>query len=61
MKTTIRMILAALMLITLLPAPACAEAGDEDMVVTIVTAPEQTKAERPPCFQDPADHYIMLT
>ena len=30
------------------------------MVVTIVTAPEQTKAERPPCFPDPADHFIML-
>ena len=60
MKTTIRMILAAVMLITLLPVPACAEAGDEDMVVTVVTAPEQTKAERPPCFPDPADQYIML-
>ena len=58
MKTWI--ILLAVMLIALLPVLACAGAGDEDMVVTIVTAPEQTKAERPPCFPDPADQYIML-
>ena len=31
-----------------------------DTVVTIVTAPEQTQAERPPCFPDPADDYIPL-
>lgn len=60
MKTKIRMILVAVMLIALLPALVCAGAEDEDMVVTIVTAPEQTKAERPPCFPDPADHFIML-
>ena len=60
MKTKTRMILVAVMLIALFPVLACAGAGDEDMVVTIVTAPEQTKAERPPCFPDPADHFIML-
>ena len=58
MKTWI--ILLAVMLIALLPVLACAGAGDEDMVVTIVTAPEQTKAERPPCFPDPADNFIQL-
>ena len=58
MKTWI--ILLAVMLIALLPVLACAGAGDEDMVVTIVTAPEQTKAERPPCFPDPADKFITL-
>lgn len=37
-------------------------AGAEDIetVVTIVRAPEQTQAERPPCFPDPADDYIPL-
>ena len=60
MKTKTWMILAAVLLIALLPVLACAGAGDEDMVVTIVTAPEQTKAERPPCFPDPADNFIML-
>ena len=29
-------------------------------IVTIVAAPDQTKAERPPCFPDPADDYIPL-
>ena len=58
MKTWI--ILLAVMLIALLPVLACAGAGDEDIVVTIVTAPEQTKAERPPCFPDPADNFIQL-
>ena len=60
MKMKTWMILLAAMLIALLPVLACAEAGDEDMVVTIVTAPEQTKAERPPCFPDPADNFIAL-
>ena len=60
MKTKTWMILAAVLLIALLPVLACAEAGDEEMVVTIVTAPEQTKAERPPCFPDPADNFIAL-
>jgi len=60
MKMKKWIILLAAMLIALLPVLACAEAGDEDMVVTIVTAPEQTKAERPPCFPDPADNFIAL-
>ena len=60
MKMKTWMVLMAVMLIALLPVLACAGAGDEDMVVTIVTAPEQTKAERPPCFPDPADNFITL-
>ena len=60
MKMKTWMILLAVTLIAILPVLACAEAGDEDMVVTIVTAPEQTKAERPPCFPDPADNFIAL-
>ncbi len=51
-------ILSALML---LPFTAIAEAGEEiETIVTIVSAPEQTEAERPPCFPDPADDYIPL-
>ena len=60
MKMKTWMILPAVLLIALLPVLACAGAEDEDMTVTIVTAPEQTKAERPPCFPDPADNFIML-
>ena len=60
MKMKTWMILPTVLLIALLPVLACAGAGDEDMVVTIVTAPEQTKAERPPCFPDPADNFIAL-
>ena len=60
MKMKTWMILLAVTLIAILPVLACAEAGDEAMVVTIVTAPEQTKAERPPCFPDPADNFIAL-
>ena len=34
--------------------------GDEASGVTIVKAPEQTKAERPSCFPDPEANYIKL-
>ncbi len=33
---------------------------DPETIVTIVTAPEQTRAERPPCFPDPAEQFIPL-
>ena len=33
---------------------------DESAIVTVISAPNQTKAERPPCFPDPADDYIPL-
>ncbi|MBR3105624.1 MAG: discoidin domain-containing protein [Clostridia bacterium] len=52
-----------LMLALLLAAPclACCEETEEiKTIVTIVAAPDQTKAERPPCFPDPADDYIPL-
>ena len=40
---------------------ACAAAAEaSDTIVTIVPAPEQTRAERPPCFPDPADNFIQL-
>ena len=59
MKMKSWMIILAAVLIAALPAFACAEA-DEDTVVTIVKAPEQEKAERPPCFPDPSDNFIRL-
>ena len=53
--------LAAAVLLALLPAAVCAETvEDGDTVVTIVHAPEQSQAERPPCFPDPADQFIQL-
>lgn len=35
-------------------------AEDPETIVTIITAPEQTHAERPPCFPDPAEQFIPL-
>ena len=55
----ISVLLAALLLAV--PFTGAAEDIDEiETVVTIVSAPEQTKAERPPCFPDPADQFIPL-
>ena len=59
MKMKSWMIILAAVLIAALPAFACAEA-DDDTSVTIVKAPEQEKAERPPCFPDPSDNFIRL-
>ena len=52
--------LAAALLTAVIPTCAATETPDEDTIVTIITAPEQTKAERPPCFPDPADNFIPL-
>ena len=61
MKLKFGMILLAVMMLAVLPGFAEAEAaGDSDTIVTIVHAPEQTQAERPPCFPDPADNYVPL-
>ena len=62
MKQNLRiMLLTALALLLLAPAAAPAETPEDiRTVVTIVAAPEQTKAERPPCFPDPAEHYVPL-
>ena len=58
MKRIICLICAAVLL---LPCLALGEEAEEiETIVTIVSAPEQTKAERPPCFPDPADDYIPL-
>ena len=56
MKRIASFILAA-MLLTM----PCLSLGEEiETVVTVVTAPEQTKAEWPPCFPDPTENYIPL-
>lgn len=59
MKRILSFVLAALLL-----AVSCLALGEEaeeiETIATIVPAPEQTKAERPPCFPDPADDYISL-
>ncbi len=54
--------LAAAALLAAFPLLAAGSetAEDGDTIVTIITAPEQTRAERPPCFPDPADNYIPL-
>lgn len=55
MKRIFCLLIAAL----LLPCLAYGE-GVEETIVTVVRAPAQTRAERPPCFPDPADDYIPL-
>lgn len=56
-----RSILSAVLALSLTCLPFMAQAEEEiPTVVTIVPAPDQTKAERPPCFPDPADQYIAL-
>lgn len=56
MKRIASFLLAALML----AAPCLALCEEIETIVTIVPAPEQTRAERPPCFPDPADDFIPL-
>lgn len=59
MKQMAAFILAALMLVA--PCMALCEDQEEiETIVTIVSAPEQTKAEWPPCFPDPTGDYIPL-
>ena len=60
MKKTI-CLLSVLILLGGLTLPGRSK-GEEpiETIVTIVPAPEQTQAERPPCFPDPADDYIPL-
>ena len=61
MKRITAIILFAALLAVLLPAGGMAEIAEgTDMIVTIVAAPDQTRAERPPCFPDPSDNYIRL-
>ena len=55
--------ISILLMAALLCAPmaVAAEAAEEiETIVTIVPAPDQTRAERPPCFPDPSDNFIQL-
>ena len=58
MKRILSIALIALLLTAVLPA--FAEDTEIETIVTIVTAPEQTEAQRPPCFVDPTDNYVPL-
>ena len=58
MKRILSIVLIALLLTAVLPA--FAEDTEIETIVTIVRTPEQTEAQRPPCFVDPADNYIPL-
>ena len=40
--------------------PLLSTSPHEDPAVTVIAAPEQTGAQRPPCFPDPTDNYIPL-
>ena len=56
-------LLSAMMALLLLSVPCmglCEAPEEIPTIVTIVSAPEQTKAERPPCFPDPTENYIPL-
>ncbi len=54
-------LLFVLLTLFVLPMGGLGESETEiETVVTIISAPDQTKAERPPCFPDPADRYIPL-
>ena len=59
MKKFLPAVLALLLILSLLPALAQGPDGTET-VVTIVRTPDQTKAERPPCFPDPSANFIPL-
>ena len=52
--------LTAVLVLAAFPLTVPAASGDSDTIVTIIRAPEQTRAERPPCFPDPADQFIQL-
>ena len=58
MKQFLSVLLAVLLAV---PCAGFAEDTEEiETIVTIIPAPDQTKAERPPCFPDPADDFIPL-
>lgn len=63
MKNTLYRALAAIAALLLLSLP-CAGLGESaeeiPTIATVVHAPEQTQAERPPCFPDPTENYIPL-
>lgn len=61
MKVKYSVLFLAATMILAFPAAMRAETvEDGNTIVNIVRAPEQTRAERPPCFPDPADDFIPL-
>lgn len=63
MKKVLNIVFAAVIVLSLVLI-ACSYMGlfrePVDPGLTVVAAPEQTKAERPPCFPDPEENYIKL-
>ena len=60
-KLIIKLLVAMMALLLCVPAfGLCEEAEEIPTIVTIVSAPDQTKAERPSCFPDPTENYIPL-
>ncbi len=60
-KLMIKLLVAMMALLLCVPAfGLCEEAEEIPTIVTIVPAPDQTKAERPSCFPDPTENYIPL-
>ena len=60
-KLIIKLLVAMMALLLCVPAfGLCKEAEEIPTIVTIVPAPDQTKAERPSCFPDPTENYIPL-
>ena len=63
MNKNLSIIFSAVIALSLIVA-LCAFFGDfspkRDPGLTVVAAPEQTKAQRPPCFPDPEANYIPM-
>ena len=52
--------ISILFMAALLCAPMAVTAEEIETIVTVVPAPDQTRAERPPCFPDPSENFIQL-
>ncbi len=59
MKRLLILALTALLL-ALPPLTPAEEAGEIETIVTVVAAPDQDHAERPPCFPDPTANYVPM-
>lgn len=57
-----KQVLGILLVLLMLTLPCMAAMAEEEIetIVTIITTPPQDRAERPPCFPDPADDFIPL-
>ena len=59
MNRKLRILLSAALAL-LLAFPGTGLCEEIETIVTVVPAPQQTGAERPPCFPDPTDNFIPL-